>query len=166
MCLVLKVLKKHYQTLWRCFPDDYMTTITTMCQNCNVNEGILELIIGLQSPEECNRTILDYIIHMIKGDGDIMGLCGLMEKFIINTRFSKIVSEFKKGTHMHRLTQIPMCLHGCIDMYTHTYTHTNTHTHTYTHTHTLTHACTHTHAHIHIHTHIHVHTCACAHTYT
>ena len=99
--LALEVLKKHYNTLWRCFPDDYMLTLTTMCEVCTVGDGIPELITLLQTPEDCNQTILNYIISITKGDDQMMAFCNLMEKFINNTRFSKIISAFKKGTYVH-----------------------------------------------------------------
>ena len=74
-----------------------MSTIATMCEQCTVGENIVELITSLPTPEECNRTLLDYVICVTKGDDELMAFCNLMEKFINNTRFSKIISEFKQG---------------------------------------------------------------------
>ena len=96
-CIALEVLKKHYHTLWRCFPNDYMSTIATMCDQCSVGESIIEVITSLQTPEECNRAILDYVICGTKGDDELMAFCNLMEKFISNPRFSKIIGKFKQG---------------------------------------------------------------------
>ena len=100
MYIALGVLKKHYNVLWRCFPDDYMLTLTTMCEECNVNERIIQMITLLQSPEQCNRTILDYVICSLNGDDQMIPFSTLMEKFINNSRFSKIVSALKKGNYM------------------------------------------------------------------
>ena len=107
--LALEVLKKHYDTLWRCFPDDYMLTLTTMCEVCTVGDGIPELITLLPTPADCNQTILNYIISITKGDDQMMAFCNLMEKFINNARFSKIISAFKKGKYMQTHIVMYVC---------------------------------------------------------
>ena len=69
-----------------------------MCEECPVGNGIVELVTLLPTPEQCNRTILDYIIYIIKGDDEhLITFCALMEKFINNVRFSKIIGAFRRG---------------------------------------------------------------------
>ena len=114
--LALKILKKHYNSLWRSFPDDYMPTLTTMCEECKVSEGIIDLVTSYSTPERCNQEILDYIIFMTKGDEDIMAFSGLMGKFITDPRLSKIVNAFSKGTYIYVHKYI---CYVCMDIHMH-----------------------------------------------
>jgi len=96
-CTALAALKKHYNNLWRSFPDDHMITLSTLCEACNVQSEAIEMITACRSSDEANRTILNYIIFITKGDQQIMEFCNLMQKLINNPRLSKITSDLRSG---------------------------------------------------------------------
>ncbi|XP_065903832.1 uncharacterized protein [Dysidea avara] len=91
----LAILKKHYHNLWRSFPDDHMMTLSTLCESFNVHPEAIEMVTACRSSDEANRTILNYIIFITKGDHQIMEFCNLMQKLINNPRLSKITSDLR-----------------------------------------------------------------------
>ena len=93
----LAILKKHYHNLWRSFPDDHMMTLSTLCESFNVHPEAIEMVTACRSSDEANRTILNYIIFITKGDHQIMEFCNLMQKLINNPRLSKITSDLRSG---------------------------------------------------------------------
>ena len=96
--LALEILKKHYPFLWRSLPEDYMATLATVCVECSVSNGVIELITSFSTPDQCNQEILNYIIYITRGDDHMMAFCKLMEKLITNPQLSKIVGALRKGT--------------------------------------------------------------------
>ena len=98
--LALAVLKKHYNSLWRSFPEDHMITLSTLCGVVTINEEIVDLLTCIPTSELSNRTILDYIIYTMNGEDQLMNFCDLMELLINNTRLSKVVGELRKGTYI------------------------------------------------------------------
>ena len=104
------MLKKHYHTLWRSFPDDHMITLTTLCGEFNVQGVAIEMITNCSTSEEANRTILDYIIFITNGDQQLNAFCDLMAKLINNPKLSRVVGSLRKGTYVvcaHAGTCIP-----------------------------------------------------------
>lgn len=94
----LAILKKHYNALWRSFPDDHLVTLTVMCDECkNVDPHFTQVVASLQSLEQANKTMLNYIILIVNGDQQIMAFCDLMEKMINNPALSKVVSSLRTG---------------------------------------------------------------------
>jgi len=74
-----------------------MITLSTMCESFTVHSEAIEIITSCRSSEEANRTILDYIIYILKGDQEMMDFCNLMQKLISNPRLSKITSALRTG---------------------------------------------------------------------
>ena len=96
--IALAILKKHYHALWRSFPDDHLVTLTVLCDECkNVDPDIIQSIASLQSSEQANKFMLDYVILILKGDQQLMAFCDLMEKMINNPALSKVVSSLRTG---------------------------------------------------------------------
>jgi len=91
------LLKKHYESIWRSFPEDYMATLSTLCDIFKVDEDTVELITLLPTSEQSNRMMLDYILYIMKGEEKLMGFCDLIELLINNTRLSKVVTELRNG---------------------------------------------------------------------
>ena len=97
--LALQVLKKHYHSLWRSFPEDYMSSLTTVCAECRVSDEVIELITSYSTADQCNQELLNYIIFITRTDDNMMAFCKLMEKLITNPRLSRIASALRKGTY-------------------------------------------------------------------
>ena len=95
--LAIALLKKHYDFVWRSFPEDYMASLSTLCEIFKVDEDTIELITLLPTSEQSNRMILDYILFIMVGEDKLMGFCDLIELLINNTRLSKIVTELRNG---------------------------------------------------------------------
>ena len=95
--LATALLKKHYDILWRSFPEDYMATLSTLCEIFKVDEDTIELITLLPTSEQSNRMMLDFILFIMIGEDKLMGFCDLIELLINNTRLSKIVTELRNG---------------------------------------------------------------------
>ena len=94
----LAILKKHYHALWRSLPDDHLVTLTVLCDECeNINPEITQMVATLQSSEQANEIMLDYVIVILKGDQQMMAFCDLMEKMINNPALSKVVSSLRTG---------------------------------------------------------------------
>ena len=91
------MLKKHYNALWWSFPNDYMKTLTQLCGLTDVDETVIDMVISQPTSDHSNRTMLDIIIYVLKGEQHLMEFCNLMEKFINNTRLSKIVDQLRNG---------------------------------------------------------------------
>ena len=97
----LAILKKHHHALWKSFPDDHLITLTVLCDECkNADPYVIELVTSLQSPEQANKIMLDYIISIMTGDQQIIAFCDLMEKMINNPALSKIISALRTGTYV------------------------------------------------------------------
>ena len=101
LCSALAILKKHYHTLWRSFPDDHMMTLAIMCDSFTVHPEAIEMITRCRTSDEANRTILNYILFILKGDHQMMEFCNLMQKLINNPRLSKITGDLRNGTCMY-----------------------------------------------------------------
>ena len=74
-----------------------MKTLTQLCGLTDVDETVIDMVISQPTSDHSNRTMLDIIIYVLKGEQHLMEFCNLMEKFINNTRLSKIVDQLRNG---------------------------------------------------------------------
>ena len=101
MCIyltALQVLKKHYHSLWRSFPEDYMSSLTTVCAEYKVSDEIIELITSYPTADQCNQELLNFLVFITRTDDNVMAFCNLIGKLITNPKLSRIVSALRKGT--------------------------------------------------------------------
>ena len=96
--VALQVLKKHYHSLWRSLPEDYMSSLTIVSAECKVSDEVLELITSYSTADQCNQELLNFIIFITRTDDNIMAFCNLMGKLITNPKLSRIVGALRKGT--------------------------------------------------------------------
>ena len=117
--LAIALFKKHYDNLWRSFPEDYMVTLSTLCDIFKIDEDTIELITLLPTSEQSNRMMLDYILFIMKGEDRLMNFCDLMELLINNKRLSKIVTELRNGETIedHVVTLYRMCMYVNLFVY-------------------------------------------------
>jgi len=93
----MTMLKKHYNALWWSFPNDYMKTLTELCELTELGEGTIEMITSQPTPDHSNRAMLDVVIYILRGEQYLMEFCNIMEQFINNKRLSKIVNQLRNG---------------------------------------------------------------------
>ena len=91
------MLKKHYDALWWSFPNDYMKTLTELCDLTSVDDDIIDMITSQPTADHSNKIMLDLLIYVLKGEQHLMEFCNLMELLINNTKLSKIVDQLRNG---------------------------------------------------------------------
>ena len=77
-----------------------MITLTTLCGEFNIQGEAIEMITSCLTSEAANRTILDYIIFITKGDQQLNAFCDLMAKLINNPKLSRVVSGLRNGMYV------------------------------------------------------------------
>ena len=93
------MLHSHYDTLWQNFPQDYLITLSRLCDLLPVDERLVETIALYPTTDQdvANRRILNAALSNVKRDNELMGFCVLVEKLIGNPNKNKIIEKFRSG---------------------------------------------------------------------
>ena len=97
------LLMKYYNFLWRSFPKDHITTHVKFYELFKLDKDLHDDIIAA-APEKGNRIMLDICTIGICRDVALIEYCGILEKFIVNPKLSKIMKVFKNGQCVYNCT--------------------------------------------------------------
>ena len=77
-------------------PENYIQTLGVL-QNCISSDDEIANILGSDSPEDCNKKILDCLIQSIKKREEMLDFCDQLEQVISSQDLKAIIFEIKRG---------------------------------------------------------------------
>ena len=92
------MLEKHYNSLLKSLPQNYMVTLVQLCQNeiLEIRDQIVDVVVSCPTFEDANRKILDLLIGSIKTDQNFMMFCDLLET-LVNEDMKAAVHAVRDG---------------------------------------------------------------------
>ena len=96
------MLHSHYDTLWQNFPQDYLITLSRLCDLLPVDERLVETIALYPTTDQdvANRRILNAALSNVKQDNELLGFCVLVEKLIDDPAQATMMEKLRSGQFM------------------------------------------------------------------
>jgi len=93
-----EVLKKHYHTLWKAFPEDYITSLTRLSQLMPLEDRAVDYVTRQPTPMGSKMAVLDFVILFKCTDAQLLDLCTMLETIIGDEqKAARVVEPLRNG---------------------------------------------------------------------
>jgi len=96
--IVLIVLKKNYQRLHQCLPQDYSKTIERL-KNLNIkfSDEELSILYSLRSNNLINEAIISKLLTYLYSDSKVLFFCDILQLLVEGKASNDLVNKIRNG---------------------------------------------------------------------